>query len=343
MFTPTKQYTGEKKDFTPVVPEDGLQVMQVSLLVDLGQHEKLPRFAKDSSGNVELDENGQKKIIMPNKELSPRGERKDLDAKISVYVDLLNQTHDYEGDIGVRNIRLPLVEPVMGIAEGINWTTTAPRDGNGKYIQGRAWTLAPTSKWAKLADVTRYPDGKKVKDVIFEPSYSNPKLNDVRELLGKPFMANLDVKKQDRDGKTFINTRIKSYVPLAKGFPVGEALITPIAIRFDDVDLTVPLDCLGGATKLDMLRIADLRRITLAVNYQGSNMQKAIVEKYGTDGEAELVAKSKELFNKKLSSDKEYSEILSLLAKPAEKAPAKTVEKAAPVQEEDDFEDDIPF
>lgn len=351
MFTPQREYTGEKKEFKPVAIKGGNAQTQVGLLVELGTHEKLPKYAKDNKGNIELNEDGSKKIIMPNKDLTPRGERKDLDAKVNVYLDLLKQTHDYEGDIGVRNVRIPLVEPSYGLAVGLNYTTVAPRTPNGDYIKGQPWTLAPASKWFKMADVAFYREGpnagKSVKSVIFHADYKNPLLNDVRELLGKPFNINLEVKTSERDGNTYTNTKVKGYVPLDEDAVVKEALIAPVAVLFNDTDLLVKREDLGGACKLDLLRVADLRKIVLATNYPESNMQKAIQEKYGVDGEKELIAKAQESQAKAIAADKELQEIYATLkggVEQAQKAAPKKQEAVKPApQEDEEFEDDIPF
>mgnify|MGYP003554513262 FL=1 len=55
----------DRKPFVAIVPEDGLQAVQVGLLVNLGQHSKLPKFAKDTAGKREKDEDGKDKIILP--------------------------------------------------------------------------------------------------------------------------------------------------------------------------------------------------------------------------------------------------------------------------------------
>jgi hypothetical protein len=335
----------EKKAFVPIVPEDGLQAVQVGLLVNLGLHKKLPKFAKDSAGKREQDENGNDKIIVPK-------EGKDLEQKVAVYVDLLDQTHDYEGEIGVKNIRLPLHQVMRGMSEGLNLTTVAPRDPNGNYIKGKPWLLAPASQWAKIAAVTKTDDGKKVGDIIFDANYKNPKLNDISMLLGKPFMFNVEVKTTEKDGNTYVNTKLKSPVPLMKGMKPEEALVKAISVNFDDDDILEPNDDLGGACKYDFLRVSDLRKIVLANDYEGSNMQKAVQER---EDEGELIKKAKEIAALIVDNDKELQEALSILAergdgeapkqneKPVPKVakPAKPAKVVGPVDEEED--PDLPF
>lgn len=300
---PARNENTEQKAFVPIVPEEGLQAVQIGLLVDLGSHKKLPKFAKDNAGNREKDERtGEDKIIWPK----PNA----VDQKIGCYVDLLDQKHDYEGDIGVKNIRLPLHPVSRGMSEGLNFTTVAPRDPKtNEYIKGRAWVLASTSQFYKIAGVTKYDNGDKVSDVIFKPEYKNPKLNDISQLLGKPFMFNLDVKVQEKDDKKFVNTKLKSPVPLMKGMKPESALMPAVSVNFDDDDLLAEKEELGGITKFDLVRVADLRKIVLAEEYVGSKMQGAVQERMGEDGEKELIAKAKEIQEKLLESDKDLQEI----------------------------------
>lgn len=337
----------EKKPFVAIIPEDGLQAVQIGLLVNLGLHKKLPKFTKDSAGKREQDENGNDKIYIPK-------EGKDLEQKVAVYVDLLDQTHDYEGELGVKNIRLPLHQVSRGLSEGLNLTTVAPRDPNGNYIKGKPWLLAPASAWAKVAAVTKMEDGKKVSDVIFEANYKNQKLNDISQLLGKKFMYNVEVKTTEKDGNTYVNTKLKSPVPLMKGMSPPDALVDAISINFDDNDILEAKDELGGACKYDFIRVADLRKIVLAEDYEGSKMQEAVRER---EDEDELIKKAKEIAAAVIENDKEYAEVLAQLSarseggeapaqqeeKPAAKASAKKPAKAKPAPNFSDMDDDIPF
>jgi len=293
---------GEQKEFVPIIPEDGLQAVQIGLLVDLGSHKKQPKFAKTNSGDREQDEEGNDKIIWPKPDA--------VEQKIACYVDLLDQTHDYEGDIGVKNIRLPLHPVNRGMSDGLNFTTVAPRDPKtNAYIKGRAWVLASTSQFYKIANVVKYEDGKKVGEVIFSPEYKNPKLNDIGQLVGKPFMFDVNVKVEKKDDKTYVNTKLKSPVPLLKSMTPPEALIKALSVNFDDDDILEEKEELGGVAKFDLLRMADVRKIVLAEEYQGSKMQAAVVERNGEDGEKEIINKAKEILSKIQESDKDLIEI----------------------------------
>ena len=288
----------EQKEYVPIVPEDGLQTVQIGLLVDLGNHRRQPKFAKDQQGNREKDEDGNDKIIWPKADA--------VEQKVACYVDLLTQTHDYEGEIGVKNIRLPLHPMTRGMSDGLNFTTVAPRDANKQYVKGIPWVLAPTSQFYKIAGVVKDESGKKVSEIIFDANYKNAKLNDINQLLGKPFMFNVDVKTTEKEGKTYVNTKLKSPVPTMKGMAVPEALIKAVSVNFEDDDLLDAKEELGGVAKIDLLRVADLRKIVLAEDYDGSNMQKAIQEKFDED---ELIKKAKEIQEKILETDRDLVEI----------------------------------
>lgn len=289
---PQQSENSERKEFVPVVPEDGLQVVHVGMLVDLGKHRKQPKFATQN-GKRELDDNGEEKVLWPKE-----GD-KGVEQKVAVYVDLLTQQHDYEGEIGVRNIRLPLHPVNRGMAEGLNFTTVAPRDPQGNYIKGKPWSLAPASQWKKIADATK-------QDAIFEADFKNKDHNNIGLLLGKAFMANVDVDKQEKDGKTYVNTKIKSPVPLMKGMAVPTALQASVSINFDDDDLLEVKEDLGGIAKIDLLRQADIRKIVLAEDYPGSKMQQAIRERHD---EEDIIKYAKEVHAKIIENDRDLKEI----------------------------------
>ncbi len=333
------------KEFVVITPEDGLQAVQVGLLVNLGEHKKLPKFAKDSAGKREVDkETGAEKVLWPKA-------GKDMEQRVSVYIDLLTQEHDYGDDIGVKNIRLPLHAVMRGVSEGVNFVTVAPRTPDGEYIKGKPWTVAPTSAWAKIAAVTYIDKTTKVSDVMLKADYKNDDHNNIELILGKPFMYNVEVKTTTKDDKTYVNTKLKSPVPLMKGMTVPAALQTPMLIDFDDEDLLEEKEELGGFSKFKMVRLADLRKIVLAAEYEGSKMQLAVRENFN---EEEFIEKAKETYLKIIETDKdlieinqrfpngpEGDEVASVEAKA--EAPAKPSKPPKPAPNFSDMDDDIPF
>lgn len=355
-YTPAGQTQAPTTDNTPYVvvePKGGLQAVQVGLLVELGLHPKQPKFAKTSSGEREKDSEGRDKIIFPS-------EKNPNNNKIAVYLDLLNQTYDYGGEIGEQTIREPLHGAFYGVSEGINADTIAPRDASGNYIKGRKWCLPPSSKWAELADATTMEDGSTVHSVIFNGDYNNNRANDISLLLGKPFLINTQVKKSKSGDKTYVNVRFKNPVPLMEGMPVKQATSFPLMIRMDDTDLLTPYEVLRGQRKIDFVRISDARKIVLALNYQGSKMQEAIRQS-GKFDEAALIEDAKSKAESILAMDKELAEVLAEIARrnggevpqqaqqqTPQPAPQKIEQpKQAPVQEPtpdfDAFDDSLPF
>jgi hypothetical protein len=148
--------------------------------------------------------------------------------------------------------------------------------------------------------------GEKVSDTMLKADYKNLHHNNINLLLGKAFMYNVEVKQTQKDGNTYVNTKLKSPVPMMKGMNAEPALIPAISVNFDDDDLLQPREDLGGVAKFDLLRISDLRKIVLAVDYEGSNMQKAVQER---KDEKELIAKAKEIYEKIVESDRDLAEI----------------------------------
>ncbi len=331
------------KEFVVITPEDGLQAVQVGLLINLGEHKKLPKFAKDSAGKREVDKvTGAEKVLWPKA-------GKDMEQRIAVYIDLLTQEHDYGDNIGVKNIRLPLHTVIRGMSEGVNFVTVAPRTPDGEYIKGKPWTVAPTSAWAKIAAVTYIDKTTKVSDVMLKADYKNDDHNNIELILGRSFMYNVEVKSTVKDDKTYVNTKLKSPVPLMKGMTVPPALQQPVSINFDDEDLLEEKEGLGGVSKFKLIRLADLRKIVLAAEYEGSKMQLAVQENFN---EAEFIEKAKELYVKIIEADKDLIEINERFpdgpdgeaVEPAKvEAAAKPSKPSKPAPNFSDMDDDIPF
>jgi hypothetical protein len=105
-----------------------------------------------------------------------------------------------------------------------------------------------------------------------------------------------------------------------------------------------PKEELGGSCKFDLIRQADLRKIVLAEDYAGSEMQKAIQQRMD---EAALIEKAKELSAKAIAGNKELQEIFALLGDSAEEVAPPVVKKevktAPTAPARSDLDDDIPF
>ena len=330
--------------------ESGLANAQIGLMINLGKHEVLPAFYKDNAGKIQLDKDGNPKVKPTT---NAKGEQK-YDEKVAVYVDLLDQTHDHGETIGVRNIRIPLHQMKYGVSEGINYTTVAPRDPEGNYIKGRAWTLAPASKWSALAKAMKLEqtkDSKTVHDVIFDPASRD--VNNISFLVGRPFNITVEHTTTEKDGKTYHNTKLKSPVPLAtKEIGKTEApLQAAIVIDLNDDDLlsTYEYESPNGTItyrKIDLIRKADLLKIVLAENYEGSKMQEAIQSEHDED---ELIEQAKEKQAKILETDKDYIAVMEYLNKQngsvaaAQKANDEKTNDVPDDSGNDDDSDDIPY
>jgi hypothetical protein len=229
------------------------------------------------------------------------------------------------------------------MSEGVNFVTVAPRDKNKQYIKGVPWTLAPTSQFVKIASVVKDGD-KKVSDIIFRADYKNAKLNDITLLLGKPFMMNVEVKKVEKDGNEYVNTKLKSPVPLMKGMTPSEPLIQAVSVNFEDEDLLEDREDLGGVSKFDLIRLSDLRKIVLANDYAGSKMQAAVQERMDED---ELISKSKEIEAKIIETDRDLVEIRSMFpnGKPVDGEAPVAAKPSKPEKPSTNFDDmdDAPF
>jgi hypothetical protein len=288
----------EKSDFVPVVPDAGTDVGIVSLIVELGKHDVQPKFAKDSKNKQEFEEDGSPKIIWPNTKYPSKG-------LAALYFDLANQTHDYGGDTGEQLIRLPFHSVSRGMSEGISTEAVAPRDLEGNRLK-RPWMYHSNSKWAKLAAATTFEDGTTVASRMCNPFYDNPDLNEVRLLLGKACLINVEVKVSGE----YTNVSVKNPTAFPKKYPKPDALPVPaLIIEFEDDDLLKNKAELGGKCKLDFVRVADLRRIVIANDYPGKAIQKAIQQKFD---EPALIKKALEIAQAIVDNDKELIEIYKL-------------------------------
>ena len=134
-----------------------------------------------------------------------------------------------------------------------------------------------------------------------------------------------------------------------KNLTPKEPLIWSVSVSFHDKDLLDKKDELGGACKFDLIRMSDLRKIVLAEDYEGSEIQKAVQSKMN---EKELIEKAKEYHAKQIAADKDLQEVMEEIAKrnggastsesAASVTPATTVQQEQSVVADYD-DDDLPF
>jgi len=280
-------------------PRAGSRKARLSLIVDMGTQEREP--FEEADGTM--------------KEQKPC-------QQVAVFADLVADTVDYGGDIGKQHYRLLLNKSFQGKVQGVNFVATPPKDAKGNLIQGKPWGFHPANLLTKIAKAVGRED-------VIESM-------DVEQLLDLPFMASVEVKqteakdgKKDKDGNVIVykNVNFKGAAQVPEdddGNPIEVAPLNCEAkcITFDN------------ATKEDIrfIRAGLRKQIKLALNYAGSQMQKAI-EAFEAENGGDKDGDKQEQPAKAAAQSKE-----------AAKAAAKG--KAKPQQETpaDDMDDsDVPF
>lgn len=238
------------------VPKAGNRPARVSLIVDLGNQNR-----KDY-------EDPQTKEVRPQKPAD----------QIAIFLDLTSDVVDYGGEIGKQPYRLMLNKSFAGEIDGINFGVGPVRDAQGQVVEGKPWNYHPMSIITKLAKATGTADILSGKNL------------DLEQLLGKPLMATVEVKRtEDKNGKIDDSTgKVRVYenvnfrgvsevpeMPDGSVFPVPECNIEPRVISFEN----------ASVEDIKFIRRDVLAKIKLANNYQGSQMQKAIMEFEGDDGD----------------------------------------------------------
>lgn len=303
-FKPMSQNNNSNSntDFEPrnyPVPKSGSRKARVSLIVDLGVQERDDIYELDGKA---VPEGTDGAICKPQKPCQ----------QVAVFADLVADTVDYGGDIGKQHYRLLLNNSFAGKLKGINFTATPPKDAKGNTIAGKKWGFHPANLLTKLAKAVGKPE-------VIESM-------DVDELLGLPFMAQVDVNekdsgKEDAEGNPIIyknvNFKGATVVPEdeddegnSKPIAVGKLNAEAKSITFDN----------AKAEDVKFLRGNILKQIKLALNYAGSKMQKAIEEYEASKGNSG-------------SSDETPT--------PKEVKPKATPKKATPAPEVED--QDCPF
>jgi hypothetical protein len=250
-----------ERSFNPVAPKEGLRKARVSLIVDLGIQPRDPYEAEDGT-------------ITEKKPCQ----------QVAVFVDLVNDKVDYGGQIGKKHYRLPLNKVFKGEFTGIGFYPVAPKDKDGKTIEGKPWGFHPNNMLSKLAKACGRPD------VAVDDS-GKDSLN-IEALLGLPLMVQVEVKKtEDKNGKKDDKGNVITYTNVnVKG-------LTTVPLDDDDNPQTVAaleqdaiLISFDDAKKEDVMFIRPgLRaKIKQAKNYAGSAMQAAIeafeAENGGSEG-----------------------------------------------------------
>lgn len=284
------------------VPRAGSRKARVSLIVDLGVQER-EDFEDPNTGEVK-----------PQKPCQ----------QIAAFADLVADRVDYGGNIGKQQYRLMLNKSFMGEIQGVNFQCVPPTDAKGKRIDGKPWGFHPANLLTKLAKAV----GRE--DIAVDDPKGKHSL-DISQLLNLPFMAQVEVKeteskdKKDDEGNPIVykNVNFKGATSVPEdddGNPieVAELDAEPLCITFDD----------AKPEHIKFIRAGLLKKIKLAKNYAGSQMEKAIQAFEAEDGGDE----QGEQEDKPAEKEK---------PKATAKKPAATKKPApAPAEEEDS---DLPF
>ena len=301
--------SGDSQSRNFPVPKSGSRAARLSLIIDLGIQ---PRE------DFENKETGEKKPQSPAHQ-------------IAAFADLPNDVVDYGNDIGKQPYRLLLNKTFKGDIQGISFYSSPPKDTDGNTIEGRPWGLHINNILSKIAAACGHPEWTQ------ERQFDDGKYIDVTPLLGQAFMATVKIderehsqKKTDADGNVIVFKNVSyrgpSQLPMIPSedgeeapLKVGALKNPPLMLGFDDTT----------EEQVKWIRADIRRKIKLAENYAGSQMQKAI-----------------EAYEKKLKTQNSESDDPDESAPaPAAKSktPPKVQSKIPPKQAFDDMDDDVPF
>ncbi len=226
----------------PKLEESGSYSARISLIVDLGTQER------------EDFEDPVTKEVKPQKPAQ----------QVVVFADLVDEVHDYGGDIGEQQYRLMLNKNFKGNIEGVNFTSVPPRDADGKLIAGKLWTFHPQNLLTKLAKATGNDH------ILGTDEDSNM---DISQLLGAAFQADIDVKhteseKTDSEGNKIVYTNVnfKQASKVPKKLVVDELQQEPLILNHNNVTTDT----------VKFIRGKVIEMMKKAPEYEGSALQKLI-------------------------------------------------------------------
>lgn len=290
-------------------PKSGSRRARLSTIIDIGMQEREDVYNGPDGKACKPDTPGA--VCKPQKPAK----------QVVMFADLVNDIVDYGPEIGKQQYRL-LINPtfkgkIKGIVHAVN---NPPKDGNGNVVKGD-WTMHPNNAASKLA--------------VAMEKLEVLKSGAINRLLDGQFMANVAVTetpsgKFDADGNEIVykNVNYKGPAPVA-AVETGELDDdgNPIEAMPVFATLKQPLKCITftNAKKEDIGMIRkDIRAmIKLALDYTGSNMQKAMEAFEAEKGETTP------------------AEVPAEKVKPAAAPKPKPTPKPAP--NFSDMDDDVPF
>lgn len=240
-------------EFVNVEPKAGNRLGRVSLIVDMGTQER-EDFVNEQTGETKPQNACQ---------------------QVAVFADLVNDVVDYGGKIGKAQYRMLLNKSFKGEVQGVNFVTVPPKDGDGKIVKGKPWTLHPANLLTKLAKAVGKPG------IIVDND--KPESLDIERLLDEAVLIEVEVKKtpakdkKDANGNPLVYTNVnfKNATPVPPQTNEDGDEVPAVVKK-----LTQPALCITfeNAKKEDIkfIRPGLLKQIKLAVNYAGSQMQAAV-------------------------------------------------------------------
>ena len=303
-----RQERSQGDSYNFVTPKEGQRRARVSLIVDLGEQERKDLYEVD--GKIDPKATAETEGVVIKKQKPAQ--------QVAVYVDLVNDIVDYGGDIGKAQYRHCLNKVFKNELEGINFTKGPVMLPNGKD-SGKPWRFHVNSVLSKLSVAVNEPNV--------------PESGNIAKLIGKQLLIDIQIKstdsgKEDKDGNPIVYKNV-SYKSLSKAAPIFETdddgNETEVLPEFAALKVEPLVVTFTNATPetVKHLRANVIKKIKLAKNYAGSNMQKAI----------EAMEAAKEETQSEEAVQKQ----------PEEKKNKKVTPKKVVPKDEDEIDDDIPF
>lgn len=307
------------------VPRAGSRKARVSLVIEMGKQERESIW---KNGDKIVQEGAKGSVLM---EQNPA-------QQVAIFVDLTHDTVDYGGAIGKAHYRLPVNSVFQGTYKGINFQGVPQKDASGTILTGAdgKWlplVLHPASPLTKLAKAVGRPD-------IVESMDISQFIGEDGE--GLPFMATVEIKetpakngKEDAEGNPIIykNVNFKGQAPIPEDDDGNQMAVNPLA---------QPALCITFADAkeedIKWIRAGLRKQIKLALDYPGSQMQKAI-EAFEAKQAAEADGPDNGDDDAPAPAPKPAAKTASKAVVPAKKTAAKPPAKVP----FDDMESDIPF
>jgi len=243
----------------PEPKKAGTQFGRVSLLIDLGTQERenfVDVYNENNDDHKKWLEKGWATIVEGDGKRTGKtciSKKLQPTETYAVFVDLVSSTVDYGGDIGEKHYRYMLNPVYQGDVKGFP-LSCAPAKKAGELP-----TFQPNSVFYELALACGQHG------VIGK---GTPEENtDIELLLDKPLLINITVDKNVVGDRTYVNVKHKGLTEIMEGMDVPQLLTTAQAITFDNATVE----------SVKFIRKDVREKITHAIDFKGSNMEKAFI------------------------------------------------------------------